>query len=246
MTSRKRRKSSERVEPAEGQVCPSCGLAILSDARFCHSCGATLDGGPGGGKRSVRMLAGVGAVAALVIVGVIAAAVLFKRDGAPSSSPALPTSRFNAPFMASPDGPQTTPREAADRLFNRIMMASEQGKRTEALGFVPMAVQAYEALPALDRDAHYHLGLIHGVAGDRGNVEKQIAALRQSAPNHLLALMLEHDNAEQAGDKTAVSRLLAAFVAAYDAEMATGRPEYEGHRGMIEKFRAVAALRAAP
>jgi hypothetical protein len=98
----------------------------------------------------------------------------------------------------------------------------------------------------LDRDAHYHLGLIHGVAGDRANVDRQIAALRQGAPNHLLALVLEHRIAERSGDQAAVSRALAAFAAAYDAEIATRRPEYEAHGNTIERFRADAASRAAP
>ena len=138
-----------------------------------------------------------------------------------------------------------TQREAADRLFNRIMTASEQGDRAEALRFVPMAVQAYGGLPVLDRDAHYHLGLIHGVAGDRAKGNRHIAALRQAAPNHLLALVLEHGIAEQSGDRAAVSRIIATFAAAYDAEMAMGRPEYEAHRNTIEKFRAAAKTSAA-
>ncbi len=298
MTSKKRHKSPKRTEPANGPVCPSCGLATLFESRFCHSCGATLDGGPGGSKWYARRLASVGMVATLVIVAVIAGTLFFKHDGAPSSSPLpiltpefntpsmtsldsppdlsemiareaadrlfnrimmaseqrkpagapssspLPilTPEFNTPFMTSQDSPpdlsQMTAREAADRLFNRIMTASEQGKPAEVEFFVPMALQAYGALPVLDRDAHYHLGLIYGMAGDRGNVEKHIAALRQSVPNHLLASMLDHDIAEQAGDKFAISRHIADFNAAYDAEMAIGRPEYEGHGGSIERFRA--------
>lgn len=150
--------------------------------------------------------------------------------------------KFNTP----PDLSRMTPREAADRLFNRIMMASEQGNLAEAQHFVPMAVQAYGALPALDRDARYHLGLIHGVADDRANADRQIAALRQGAPNHLLALVLEHESAVRSGDRAAVSRVLAAFAAAYDTEIAIVRPEYEAHRNTIERFRAANASRAAP
>ena len=54
MTSKKRHKSPKRTEPANGPVCPSCGLATLFESRFCHSCGATLDGGPGGSKWFAR------------------------------------------------------------------------------------------------------------------------------------------------------------------------------------------------
>ncbi len=237
-----RRKSHDRGKPAKKPACPSCGTATLSEARFCHNCGTSLEGGPGGGKWSAGRLAGWGAVAGLIAVAVFAVVTFSERDGAPPSSSAPPMLKFNTP----PDLSRMTPREAADRLFNRIMMASEQGNRAEAQRFVPMAVQAYGALPALDRDARYHLGLIHGVADDRANAGRQIAALRQGAPNHLLALVLEHESAVRSGDRTAVSRVLAAFAAAYDTEIATGRPEYEAHRNTIERFRAADASRAAP
>ena len=58
--------------------------------------------------------------------------------------------------------------------------------------------------------------------------------------------MLEHETAVRSGDRAVVSRVLAAFAAAYDTEIATGRPEYEAHRNTIERFRAADASRAAP
>ncbi len=245
-----RQKTHDRGKPAKGLACPSCGAATLSEARFCHDCGASLEGESDGGKWSAGRLAGWGAVAGLIAVAVFAVVTFSERDGAPPSLSAPPTPKFNTPPVAWSGGPpdlsRMTQREAADRLFNRIMMASEQGNRAEAQRFVAMAIQAYGALPALDRDARYHLGLIHGVANDRANAGRQIAALRQGAPNHLLALVLEHETAVRSGDRAAVSRVLAAFAAAYDTEIATGRPEYEAHRNAIERFRAAAASRAAP
>jgi hypothetical protein len=68
----------------------------------------------------------------------------------------------------------------------------------------------------------------------------QIEMLRQSAPNHLLAFMLEHQIAEHGGKKDSAARAYKAFLAAYDAEMATGRKEYQDHQGSIERFRAAA------
>jgi mono/diheme cytochrome c family protein len=241
MTSRKRSKSSDPGKSTK-RHCPSCGAASLPEARFCHDCGAALAGGPGGGKRSRRRLAGLGLAAGLAAMAVVAVVTLSGRDAPPPSAPPAPS--FKAPAFSSPGTPpdisSMTPREAADRLFNRVMTASEQGNRAAALSFVPMAVQAYAGLPALDRDAHYHLGLIHGVAGDRANLDLEIAALRQGAPNHLLALVLEHDAAEQSGDQAAASRLRAAFSAAYAAEIAMARPEYEAHSNTIERFRTAA------
>lgn len=107
-----------------------------------------------------------------------------------------------------------------------------------------MDIQAYDALPALDADAHYHLGLIHGVVGDDAEVNRQIAALMENAPNHLLALLLECRMAEGAGDHATASRTLAAFAIAYDTEIAKRRPEYEAHRNSIERLRAAASQAA--
>ncbi len=133
-----------------------------------------------------------------------------------------------------------TPREAADRLFNRIMMASEQGDTVEALRFVPMALQAYGQIGTLDADARYHLGRIHAVVGDLENTRKQIGILKQFTPNHLLGIILEHDVAEQLRDKDAAAQAIAAFVAAYDTERNAGRQEYADHRVTIENFRKAA------
>lgn len=248
MTSSDKRKSRARGKPAKGTICPSCGAAGLSEAQFCHACGAPLEGGAGGRTWSAGMVAALAAGAVLIAVLVFAAAKYVERQSAQRS--ALPAPAFNAPpatpSEGQPDLSQLTPRQAADRLFNRIMMASEQGDLAEALRFMPMAIQAYDGLPSLDRDARYHLGLIYGVADDRANIERQIAALREGAPNHLLALALEHGLAERSGDRAAASRVLAAFAAAYDAEMAMRRPEYEAHRNLIERLRAAAASGAAP
>jgi mono/diheme cytochrome c family protein len=237
-----KKKSKAAGKPAKGTACPSCGAAAVSKARYCHACGASLKGGTGGAKWSAGGLAVVGAVVAVIVVAVVVAMMLSQRDTDSPSSSAEPAPNFDAP----PDLSQMTPREAADRLFNRIMMASEQGDRAEAMSFAPMAIEAYGNLPALDRDARYHLGLIHNIAGDRANVERQIAGMRQGAPNHLLALVLEHRLAEQSGDLATVSRILASFAAAYDTEIAMRRPEYEGHANTVQRYREIAASTTTP
>jgi predicted Zn-dependent protease len=139
-----------------------------------------------------------------------------------------------------PDLSSMTPREAADRLFNRVMTAREQGNSEEALRFAPMALQAYERVGTLDNDARYHLALIHMTQGDTKGARVQIDKLRQSVPRHLLALMLEHELAERSGNKEKAAGVNKAFLAAYDAEIAAGRPEYEDHRGTIDRFRQAA------
>ena len=117
------------------------------------------------------------------------------------------------------------------------MMASERGDRDEVIRFLPMALQAYDMVPELDADAHYHLGLMHAAAGDYASARTQSAILRQYAPKHLLAMLLEHDDAVQAGDTAAAARIEAEFAEAYFTEMSNPRPEYEAHRNSIDGFR---------
>ena len=217
-------------------ACPSCQIAIQPDARYCHGCGAPLHDQSGAKRLNKKMVAVLLAVAA----GVAAVAVVVVFFLGPSKVAGPPPSPFDG--SAAMPGPAIdlatmTPREAADRLFNRVMMASEQGNMEEALQFVPMALLAYDRVGELDADAHYHIGLIYTVAGDIENARKQIDILKQDAPNHLLGLLLEHTIAELSGDRDAAARARAAFAAAYDAEMKTGKPEYTDHRVSIEKFR---------
>jgi hypothetical protein len=134
-------------------------------------------------------------------------------------------------------------REAADRLFNRVMMAEEQGDKQEVLQFAPKAIQAYGLVDNMDADAYYHIGLIHAALGEVGKMQKQVEILKQVSPGHLLGLILEHDAAEKSGDGDAAAKASAAFAAAYASEIKAGRPEYEAHRNTIEKFFAETAGR---
>ena len=138
-----------------------------------------------------------------------------------------------------------SPRQAADRLFNRVMAASENGDTAEALQFAPMAIQAYDNLGTLDNDARYHVALLHITAGDIKNARVQVDMLRLSSPNHLLAFMLEHQITERGGNKDSAAQAYKAFLAAYDAEIAMGREEYQDHMKTIERFRKAAQTSVA-
>ena len=158
------------------------------------------------------------------------------------SARAMPPPTATAPAsstgQSSVDLATMTPREAADRLFNRVIMASEQGNIEEAQRFAPKAIQAYEQVARLDADAHYHMGLIYSVMDDFENVRNQISIIKQYTPDHLLGLILEHEIAEKEGNPVAATRAAEAFKDAYNAEIMANRPEYEAHRNTIESFRA--------
>jgi hypothetical protein len=172
------------------------------------------------------------------------------RGGGAPQSVATPLSQplispFSASGTSSADLASMSPRDAADRLFNRVMAASESGNTTEAMQFAPMALQAYDRVGPLDNDARYHVALIHLVAGDVKSAQAQLEQLRRSVPNHLLGFMLAQHIAVQSGNKDGEARAYKNFLAAYDAEMATVRVEYQEHRGGIERFRQAAQASVA-
>jgi len=212
--------------------CPNCSQPAAG--RFCSHCGAALTARvtptPTGAKTLVPWVA-AGIALAVLVVGLW---VLVGRDKPP------PFLEVGQMLNQPPDLSTMAPREAADRLFNRIMTAAEGGDSQAALRFVPMALKAYERLAPLDNDARYHVGLIHATAGDLDGTRADIAMLRQSVPDHLLAIMLEHTIAKQLGDQDAAAHAYKTFLAAYDAEIVTGRVEYRDHQRGIDSFRRAA------
>lgn len=215
------------------RACAKCGAALSGTAKFCHACGAPTAGAPGAvaGARSGGIpwfLVGAAVVILLVIV-----AVIQLRPGTPPPAP--------AGAVAQPSGPvdlaQLSPREAADRLFDRVMISREAGKLDSAAFFAPMALRAYGMLDALDPDARFHIGLLEVAAGNPGGAEAQADTLAQAVPTHLYAFMLRADAARARGDSTAAQRADQAFLRSYDAETAASRPEYGPHATWLATYR---------
>lgn len=197
-----------------------------------------------GGK--VQTMVPWAALAISVVALVVSLLAWFDRGGGPAQ-PALAPAPFSQPLSAPFPAPgqavdlsTMSPREAADRLFNRVMAASETGNLDEALRFAPMALQAYDQLGTLDNDARYHVALIHLTRSDIAGARAQVEQIKRSVPNHLLAFMLEHQIAERSGDKVAAARANKSFLAAFDAEAGTGRVEYRDHGSSIDRFREAA------
>jgi tetratricopeptide (TPR) repeat protein len=220
--------------------CPACGQPTTG--KFCSHCGASLTGTVAPAPWNAQTIAPWAALGIASIALVVALMSLFSRDkGAVAPDALFPPLSSTVPVPGQlPDLASMSPRQAADRLFNRVMAASENGDTAEALRFAPMAIQAYDNLGTLDNDARYHVALIHMTAGDIDGARVQIEMLRKSVPNHLLGFMLEHQIAEQSGNKDSAARAYKAFLAAYDAEIAKGRAEYQDHQSSIERFREAA------
>jgi hypothetical protein len=149
------------------------------------------------------------------------------------------------PAGAAPDISQLTPRERFDRLFNRIMQASEQGDTAQVRRFTPMALGAYAQLDTVDVDARYHAAVIRLQTGDIAGAHALADTILDQAPDHLFGYLVRGTAATIAGDPGARAQAEREFLRRYDREMAAGRQEYADHGPVIQEFRREADGRTA-
>jgi len=220
--------------PAGGAQCPKCQNPLSPGVKFCQSCGASV--GPGITTDSSARLPWIIAAAA-VLVAVLVVAVTFTAPEPPSQEVVPVTSPASG---AAPDISAMGPREQADRLFDMIMAAAEQGDTARVAFHTTMAIQAYQMLGELDNDARYHVGLIHLVRGEPAQTLEQADLIQASVPGHLLAIVLRHMAGRISSDSVAMREAYTRFLANYESEIAVGRPEYEMHKGQIDAFLAEA------
>src|SRR3989475_11075643 len=123
------------------------------------------------------------------------------------SSDLAPASR-----LSPPDISQMSPEERATRLYNRVMILHTQGKRDSAEFFLPMALQAYAMLPALDVDARYHIGVLDLTGGNPAAALAQADTIRRTVPTHLFAFMLRARALELERDSAGARRAYRDFL----------------------------------
>jgi hypothetical protein len=181
---------------------------------------------------------------ALLLVVVIAVTTARDDSGAPAADDRRPLNEMDGIGTGAPSsgpGPLTgTPREQADRLFNRIMTEQENGDTAQAKFFVPMAVQAYQMAGELDADGLYHLSLLHNIGGDGAAALQTAERILATSPNHLLALSAAAQAARTSDNSAAAREYYQRFIGAYDAESKTTKPEYQDHSNMLPQLRAEA------
>lgn len=241
-----------------GRFCPDCGVALNATcrecqnplplgARFCNDCGVAVATPIAARSRKAMVpwaLAGVS-------VAALAAVLVFRPGDEPAAqptaaAPAGPFAQSGAPAgdPSSVDLSSMTPREAADRLFNRVLSAEASGDTTQARQFAPMAVQAYGQVPQ-DNDVRYHLSELFRVQGDAAAVKAQADAILAAEPTHLFGLFAA-GRAEAMGGNAAASRAFyKRFLDAYAGEVARDLPEYRDHQQALPSMRAEAARLSA-
>jgi len=229
--------------------CASCGSALDAEARFCAECGAAVAGPTvrkGWSATAPWILSGL----ALIAFG-IAVSLFVRGQSGPRAAGMPPTGGILTGEEAPPSpggGPGAggmptaaelaamSPREAADRLFDRAMSTRESGDTTRASFFARMAVQAYRRVAPtdLDADAHFHIGLLKLASGDVEGAAREAEGILKTDPKHLLGLILGAQTAEARGDNARRREFYARFLMALPEERATGRQEYAAHSRLIE------------
>ena len=220
--------------------CSNCGEALAPGAGFCTACGEPVAGRASGspGSKAPWIIA----VAAVIVVLLV---LFLPGDtepvrapaGAGGGAPGAPLSGPGAGGQPGMGGLSSDMRTNADRLFNRIMLAAEQGNQAEVAQFMPMAIQAYDMVEDLDEDGLYHLALLHLTAGDHGSARRTAQRILDSAPNHVLALAVAARAAEEAGEDIAAATLWERLVENYPAEAAKPLPEYVDNEQMLTIYR---------
>ena len=132
-----------------------------------------------------------------------------------------------------------SPRQRFDTLYNVVMRASESGDTARSARFAPMALMAYRDLDKVDADARYHAAVLRlHVEGDSKPALLLADSILANAPGHLFGFMIRGSAGQLAGDTAMVRKAAREFLAAWEREIASGKPEYQDHRIMLDQFRA--------
>lgn len=214
--------------PSKRQFCSGCGAKFLPNAVFCHNCGAPVEGRIAGAGMASSPLLRWGIPGAAILALIAVSSFRIGSSGSPpASTGAVPlgTGAMNVPDISS-----MSPAERANRLFNRVMSLSSDGKPDSAAFFAPMAMTAIEALGPLSAHSRYDLGLVALVSGDVRKAAALSDAILEERPTHLLGLSLAARVADARGDVAAGRAARQKFLAAEKSERASGLPEYtEAH-----------------
>ncbi|HTH64962.1 MAG TPA: zinc ribbon domain-containing protein [Gemmatimonadales bacterium] len=225
-------------------TCHSCGTTLSEGARYCHKCGASTTA-PATGWR-VGLPWGIAGLALGALIGVLAMRGSGGAGTAGSAEPAAPfAGGAPATGIAAPDISQMSPEERAQRLFDRVMRLDEAGKSDSVRFFLPMALGAYEQLPALSLDAHFDVGLLKLAGGDAAGALAQADTIRRQITTHLFADILRARALEAQNDARGARVAYQDFLKNEASERARRRPEYADRSNLLDAFHGDAVSHTA-
>src|SRR5256885_4293597 len=168
---------SRQLDFPPSMNCHAGGAALAPTGKYCHKCGAQVSGAAAAGWRAGLPWGVAGAA-----LGALVAVLALRLGGSTGRGTGDAGGVGDGPLPSSPVPPpdisQMSPEERATRLYNRVMSLHSQGQADSAEFFLPMALQAYAMLPALDVDARYHIGVLDLTGGNAAG------ALAQRSEEH--------------------------------------------------------------
>lgn len=231
------------------RACSQCGATLAAEALYCTECGAHA--APKPRKPLSARWPWIASAAALVLFSVVIA-VLVQRGSGPRAEGMPPTGGIDvgggtagggagAPsggMLSADELASMTPRQAADRLFERAMTEHEGEGFERALFFADMALQAYAAVPSneLDADGRFHVGLLQLLRGETEAASSTADEILTADPDHLLGLILSIRVTEFGGDSEAADRIRGRMREVVQAAGGVPqRDEYVAHRRLIDQ-----------
>ncbi len=232
-----------------GRFCANCGVALgtlecsrcghepPAGARFCNQCGNALGASStitqASGNQVAWWMAG-----ALLLGLILVIAYPVYGPGRPAAPPPALAGPVAGP--AGIDLSSMTPREAADRLFNRVMTAVAADDSTEASTFLPMAIAAFELAEPLDTDGKFHVVLLRLTGQLNAEALEGAEEILSDQPNHLLGLAMAGDASLALGDSANARRYYSRWLDAYETESAKDLLEYQDHAPMFPEMQVTA------
>ena len=230
--------------------CGGCGAPLKPNALYCTECGVPTSARRAK-PRSARIpwvSSGLALAAFSVLIAVLVQRGSVDRVGEMTMTGGLPGEAGAGAAGGAPAGgdagmpsmqelARMTPREAADRLFERVMREHESGDFERAAFFIGMALQAYEAVPPddVDADLRFHVGLLSLISADSVAAREAAEAILAEESGHLLGLLLASRAADFAGDAAAAEAFRARLrERVTEAGGIPERAEYDAHRTLIE------------
>jgi hypothetical protein len=242
----------------EPRACPACDRPVSPGNRFCPECGQALvasatapAAAPAaapeedtGVPPSRWWIAGAAVLGGIVFLAVPYVYTGWTEGGGGERVPMgaqAPQGALPAPGAApNVDLSSMTPREAADRLYNRVMTALGEEDQGEIDAFLPMAIDAYRLVPDLDADGHFHLSLLLQAQGDYRAALITAEEVLATEPDHLLNLYAAGEAARELGESERAAEHFRHLLDVFDAESARDLPEYREHENMLPMAREAA------
>ncbi len=221
--------------------CGGCGHQPPAGARFCNQCGSSMGASGvragGSGNQVAWWMAG-----ALLLGLILVIAYPVYGPGRPGVTTPVTAGPVGGPAGSGtpPDLSSMTPREAADRLFDRVMRAVSTDDAAEVVQFLPMAIRSLELVEPLDTDGQFHLVMLQLTGQFNSEALAGAEGILSEQPTHLLGLATAGDASLALGDSASARGYYRRWLNAYESERAKDLLEYQDHAPMFPQMQATA------